>query len=397
MKVFSSLLIFILIVIIFIGTGFLILNQPKTEPIVSPLSLMPAVLSARHQLIPQKEVIGFLPFWTIKEEANFRYNLLTQIIYMGIEFDQQGEILQFRDGYLEPSWSHFNSERLSAVVRKAKESGTKTLLGIQSYDNQAIEMIINQPLKRKRVIQQILNLLDQKNFDGLNIDFEHGGISPSFAIVQNFTQFVRELTMAVKAKSKNKIVSIDVYADSLTRQRIYQIQTLGQIVDQIIIMGYDFHRPSSISTGPIAPLRSAAQSSKHNLTSVLADFYQVVPKEKLILAVPYYGYEWQTASKGFGALTYQGSGALATYKRTMELIESQKTELQWDTNSLTPWLVYEDGWRIKQIYFDNPRSLNYKYEAVNQAEIGGVAIWALGYDGPRTELWDLLKEKFHFD
>lgn len=394
-KGFSSLLILILIAIIFIGTGFFILNKPETESIVSPLSIMPAVLSAHYQLTTNREVIGFLPFWTIKEEANFRYDLLTQIVYMGVEFDQQGEILKFRNGYLEPSWSHFNSERLSAVIRRAKESGTKTLLGIQSYDNQAIEMIVNQPLKRRKVIQQTLNLLEQKNFDGLNIDFEHGGVSPSFTLVQNFTQFVKELTEAVKTKSKDKIVSIDVYADSLTRQRIYQIEVLSQIVDQIIIMGYDFHRPSSISAGPVAPLRSSTQDSKHNLTSVLAGFYQVVPKEKLILAVPYYGYEWQTASKSFGALTYQDSGALATYKRTMDLIESQEVELQWDSHSLTPWLVYEDGWKIKQIYFDNLRSLNYKYEAINQAEIGGMAIWALGYDGQRTELWELLKQKFH--
>jgi spore germination protein YaaH len=393
---FSSFLILTLIALIFAGTSFLIAEKAKPEPIISPLvPMIPRVLPAQHQLVSKKEVIGFLPFWTIKEEANFRYSLLTQIIYMGVEFDHRGEILKTRDGYLEPSWSHFNSERLSTVIRRAKESGTRVLLGIQSYNNEAIEMIINQPFRRKKVIQQTINLMEQKNLDGLNIDFEHGGVSPSFALVQNYTQFVQELTEAVKAKSADKIVSLDVYADSANRQRIYQIEVLGQIVDQIIVMGYDFHRPSSISAGPVAPLRSSIPESRHNLTSALADFYQIVPREKLILAVPYYGYEWQTTSKDFGALAYQNSGVLATYKRTMELIGNQETELRWDNHSLTPWLIYQDNGTIKQIYFDNPRSLDYKYETVNQAEMGGIAIWALGYDGQRTELWDLLKEKFH--
>lgn len=390
---FLNILGILFVCLLVASIGLLLSFEFRKEPLISPLASNPVILSAHQKPELKKEVIGFLPFWTIKEEPNFRYDLLTQIIYMGVEFDKEGNLVKTENGYLDPTWANFNSERLSAIIHKAKKAGAKVLLGIQCYNNDTLESIVNHPLRRKRVIEQALELLQQKNFDGINIDFEHSN-SPSSSTSQNFTRFVQDLTKAVKLKSPAYLVSIDVYADSLVKNRIYQVETISLFVDHIIIMAYDFHRANSISAGPVAPLRSAHPASYYSLTKTMADFYQAVPKEKLILAVPYYGYEWQTASEKFGASAYPGSGALATYKRVINLVEAQSVKINWDSISMTPWLVYKNGGQTKQIYFDNPYSLSLKYQLIKEADIAGVALWALGYDGQRPELWQLLEEKF---
>ena len=53
------------------------------------------------------------------------------------------------------------------------------------------------------------------------------------------------------------------------------------------------------------------------------------------------------------------------------------------------------GWR--QLYYDDAQSLAAKYDLVNRYDIRGAAIWALGYDGRRPELYAVLKDKFITD
>jgi len=367
------------------GFSYFFLFQKQS--FLSPLSSEKSFLKIAES---KKQVIGFLPFWTIKEEENFRYDTLDQIIYMGIEFDKEGQIVKRIDSYLEPGWSNFQSDRFSALIKKAKKKNTKIILGVQNYTNETIEEIIQNPIKRKRVISQTISLLDEKGLDGVNIDFEYNGTD--FPILANaFTGFVEEFDSALEKKDPQLLLSVDVFADSIRRNRIYEIDELSVFVDQIIIMGYDFHRAGSVSAGPVAPLRS---NSPYSILSVLNDYFEASEREKLILAVPYYGYEWPTLNENFGSPVFEGGGALATYKRTIALIEDENLKTNWDQTSMTPWLVYKDHGKTKQIYFENERSLSLKYSLVKQADLGGIAIWALGYDGERKELWDLLEKSF---
>ena len=65
----------------------------------------------------------------------------------------------------------------------------------------------------------------------------------------------------------------------------------------------------------------------------------------------------------------------------------------WDNESLTPWYAFYSGvWN--QGWYDDEESLALKYDMIREADLQGAGIWALGYDGSRTELWDCLEESF---
>ena len=53
------------------------------------------------------------------------------------------------------------------------------------------------------------------------------------------------------------------------------------------------------------------------------------------------------------------------------------------------------SWR--QLYYDDAQSLATKYDLVNQYDVRGIGIWALGYDGSRPELYAVIKDKFIVD
>lgn len=344
--------------------------------------------------IQPKEIIGFLPFWNFKEEENFRYHLLTQVAFFALEIDENGNIKKLKaDGTEEPGWTAYKSQKFGTIYRKAKNSGTKITLTIQAMKPDIIESIVNNPQNRKRAIDQTIEIIDQKNLDGVNIDFEYAG-APAYTTTKNFTQFIKEFNQALLLKNPHLTLSIDVFADSAAKVRIWDIPQIIEYVDHIIIMAYDFHRPSSRIAAPVAPIRGAPKLWQYDISKTLATFSKVAPLNKIILGVPYYGYEWRTTSTNRYATTYPNSGATATFKRIQSIIDENNPSFDWDEEAMSPRLIYYKNNNIQQIYYENETSLGIKYDLIHQSGLAGTAIWALGYDGSFPNLWNLLTEKF---
>ena len=161
-------------------------------------------------------------------------------------------------------------------------------------------------------------------------------------------------------------------------------------------MAYDFHRRSSTQAGPVAPLFAGEAAFDLDIHQNLRSFLSQVPKEKILLGVPFYGYEWQTESRLQKSNTFPETGATATYKRVQKILQ-KKDELQvqtgWDDAALSPYLSYIEDGEIWMIYYEDPTSISFKLEYVQQLDLAGIAIWALGYEGEHRELWDKIEER----
>ncbi len=79
---------------------------------------------------------------------------------------------------------------------------------------------------------------------------------------------------------------------------------------------------------------------------------------------------------------------------------------KWDSTEGVAWTVYRrknctakygcvNPWR--ELYYDDAKALGLKYDLINHYDLRGAGIWALGYDGTRTELYAMLKAKFITD
>lgn len=104
-------------------------------------------------------------------------------------------------------------------------------------------------------------------------------------------------------------------------------------------------------------------------------------KNKIIMAYPLYGYEWETFTAEFGSQIKRGWYQMASWKRTKELISEKNLEVNWDELSMSPWVTFEEEGKIRQIYFENERSLRAKLDLVKQNQLSGFGFWALGYEG----------------
>jgi spore germination protein len=198
-------------------------------------------------------------------------------------------------------------------------------------------------------------------------------------------------------KRLNIELSFCLYSSAANKPWLWDISALTPHVDHVVIMAYDFHRSSSSVAGPVAPVFGGKEHWDSDIVTHLKEFTSLVPPEKIILGVPFYGYEWETTSGHSRASVFPGTGSTASYNRVQELLKNQtQPDIQehWDELALSPYLTFTQNNRSHVIYYENQRSLSYKLDLVRDLQLGGVAIWALGYESESREPWDVIQQKF---
>jgi spore germination protein YaaH len=151
-------------------------------------------------------------------------------------------------------------------------------------------------------------------------------------------------------------------------------------------MTYDYTMPKSLSAGPNSPLRDLSGAFEHNILKNLAELTKTIPPKKILLGIPLYGYEWDTVATSKYAPT-ESRGVTASLERIEAMLAAKTLELVWDRNSLTPYGISTESGSISQIYFENDVSIRLKLDLVKSAGLGGIALWALGYDNNVSWLW----------
>lgn len=358
---------------------------PIPENYSAPLAQTKAYTNDR------KQVIGFLPSWSIAAGSNIYPEYMDQIIYFGLAMDEQGNIIK-SDAKNNPlvEWNYLNSEYFKELQASSKETNTKVTVAVRQFDNAKIYTLITNQTYTDNAATQLANLVDEYNLDGINIDFEY--FSPDDEpTLQFYNRFLETVTAKIREKNPSSLISIDVNATVVYNDNAYDMVKIGDVVDQIIIMGYDYHTPSSLYAGPVSPIDMT--EDKPSIRKTVQSLEGRVHKDKIILGIPFYGYEWQTVTEEPYSRVIPNTGATATYARVRELIASRDdVSLDFDKTTLSPRLIYKQNGLIKQIYYEDERSLLEKIKFVELNGLDGIAIWALGYEGDYIEPWHVIKE-----
>lgn len=384
-------LIFVLIVVLayFALTENINIKNQKfanTLPTITP----GIAIHISKQAIPiRKETIGFLPSWSVANKSKVYPENLTQIIYFGLTVNKDGNLIKYNEENLPVlEWTYFNSDYFTEIRKVASKSGTKVLLSIKSFDNETIDNVISSKTATNRLADQLLILVKQYDLGGVNIDFEYF-TDTTFPTAKYFANFLTELSSKLKNNNPESIVSLDVNATVVIKDKAYNMTEIAKSVDQIILMAYDYRQQNSTRAGPVSPING--DKNEHSILKSVESLSGRVPNDKLILAIPFYGYEWQTINKNNKSPVVPGTGALATYKRAMLLLEENDSITEhWDDISKSPWISFTQYGKIKQIYYENDKSIIEKINYSNENKFGGIAIWALGYEGDNPVLWEII-------
>lgn len=227
---------------------------------------------------------------------------------------------------------------IDTLIKKAHAKNVKVLASIAGGEPHPYYAFLLQDANRGMFINNLISLVERYQLDGIDVDIEGSDID------ENYEKFVSELAAALKPINKLLTAAIaTAYKDQLPDKALKQF-------DFVSIMSYD-------RTGPWEP-KEPGDHSPYSMAVEDLDYWHNVrnlPKEKLILGLPFYGY-------GFGPV--DSPVVSMDYKQITELYPGNNSS---DTLKMPGDII---------MYFNNIPAIKKKTElAIKNA--GGVMIWQL--------------------
>lgn len=350
----------------------------------------------------QRLVYGFLPYWQLHKTKFIHLDKLTDLAFFALEIEKSGNIKKFSDdGTLDPGYNQWrNSETLNKLILDAKDNNVRVSLTVISHVDEKSDYFLSCNSCWATFVEDVIEEMEYHDIKDLNLDFEYVGYTTKDNAIK-YSEFAGYVNDSLDEHFGDSFLVVSSFADSAVKPRITDVETLAPEVDALFIMAYDFHYSGSENAGPVSPINGKDVTTEYDISTMLRDYTANIPPSKLILGVPYYGYNWVTYPADSYATRIPGNDYIGysqsqTYEFVMETILNYRPTIQWDSLGQVPYFNYyssETG-SHRQVYFENVRSLALKYNLVKQNGLGGVGIWALGYDGGYQELWELLHQEF---
>lgn len=384
-----SLIVFVVIF------GWWVVRQPWWSPsLVSPLAALSYIQieDQRKDAFPRR-ILGFLPYWTMKEATIS--SQLTDIAYFSIALNADGSLRESANGERDLGLVRLQEEAFTEWIQQRHELGQRVHITVTMFDADEISALVSNKNYRTKAVNSLTQLVASYPFDGIQMDIEYAG-DVNDGLRHNYVELIKELDGELAKLDPRIELSVSLFASAASRYTFWDPAALHPYIDFLVVMAYDYHVRSSPVVGPVAPIFGRGTGRWENdVVSNMRDLLKQVPENKLVLGIPFYGYEWTSTSDKPGATTYPDSGATATYKRVAEILSDPKLKAteRWDEEALAPYVTYKENGLTQFIYYENTRSLSYKMDFVLQIGLQGIAIWALGYEGGRPELWDVIARK----
>jgi len=293
-----------------------------------------------------------------------------------------GEVIDSTKGVttISPTWYRINSKEgtlaslaSESYIEKAHGMGIEVWALVDNFDpNVDTYEVLSKTSSRERLINELIAEAIKYNLDGINIDFENLSVETG----PHYIQFLRELS--VKCRSNQIVLSSDTYVPA-SYSKFYDRQEQGAVLDYVIIMAYDEHHSKSEEAGSVASIGF--------LQKAIDDTLLQVPKEKLIMGIPFYSRLWKE-------YTELGNPALASEAVSMtsaeKTLEANKATKSWDQTTGQYYSEYEkDGAKYK-IWLEEEESIEAKMKLISEADLAGVASWRLGFEKP--SIWNVIQK-----
>lgn len=264
-----------------------------------------------------------------------------------------------------------------ALIAAARAAGVAPIMLLSTigedgtFNSEAARAVLENVELQQRLIEQLAELLQQKGYYGIDVDFEF--------IPENlgaeYAAFITRLREGIAPKSV--FVALVPKYSATQRGLLYEAHdyaALGTAADRALIMtyewGYTYGSPMAV-----AP--------KNEVRRVLQYAASVIPPEKILMGMPNYAYDWPLPfERGVTRATSLGNPEAAA------LAAEVGAEILFDARAASPHYTYRDEMGLREVWFEDARSVLSKLELVEEFRLKGVGIWNIMR--PFGQLWYLL-------
>lgn len=294
---------------------------------------------------------------------------LTYVSIFSYSFTEQGSLIALDDTeVIAESYANYVIPMMSI-----------TNIVDHAFSVELMHALLTNEALQKLTINSIINMMNEKGYKALNVDFEY---IPS-ALKLSYNSFLKQLAQAVHAE--------DYFISSALPPKLHSSQEEnedespdylihGQLIDFVIIMTYEW----GWTGGPpraVAPL--------NEIKKVMEYASSMIAPDKLMMSIPLYGYDW--------TLPFIEGESLATAiveQQALDLARRHHAIIEYDEVAQSPYFTYYDEHGKQHVvWFEDARSYQAKMNLVKSLNLRGISYWKLSMPAPIN--WVILSENFY--
>ena len=270
--------------------------------LIAGLIIPTSVVEAKYR----PEIGGWVPWWqdTLGTDDAEDHLRDLDILYPFV-FEVQS------DGTLEDK-GDLEERKWRSLIRQAEKRRVDVIPTLAWFDGENIHRILGDKKLREAHIEEIIEMVDDGDFDGVNIDYE----SKKAETIDYFSLFLEELEDELGRKDLTCTIEARTPAESLYREVPKDIKyandykAMNKYCDWVEIMAYDQQRAdlqlnSEKAGEPYMPVADIDWVEK-----VIKLAVKDIDRDKIMLGVPTYGREWELTVKPNWYADYRSQGAI---------------------------------------------------------------------------------------
>ncbi len=256
------------------------------------------------------------------------------------------------------------------VIWDARTEGVRPVLVLTPmgqdgrFNNRLITELFSNDRAVRRLIWQLMAVIEEKGYKGLDIDFEYvpsGDREP-------FAEFIRLCATVFGAFGISVSAALAPKTSDDQPGLLYEgidYRAIGEAADRVMLMTYEW----GYSQGPpmaVAPI--------HMVRRVVDYALGRIPAEKISLGIPAYGYDWP--------LPYERGRTRAVtlnIRQAIQLAIDHGSVIYFDELAKSPYFHYWQYGIRHEVWFEDVRSLRAKFELIREKKLTGSGFWQLMY------------------
>jgi spore germination protein YaaH len=293
---------------------------------------------------------------------------------------------------LVPAWYSVDGNGLvwggpdPSVLKTAAEHHVPVMPIVASAAQAELHKLFTTAAARNSFLASLLSECQKHGYSGFQIDFENVNWTDRDLL----SSLVADAAAALhKEKLQLTIATVPNAPGSAGQsgyshwlyanwRGAYDLKALGQSADLICLMTYD-QNTRWTQPGPVAGYPWTVENLEYAL--------QFVPKEKLSLGIPLYGYHWFAGDPGKDekpnpTAEYIGRQDIDQY------LAAYHPHVEWDSADRTAWFYfYRDDYH-EWVFYTDKRGFQERLNLVRERGLQGFCSWVLGAEDP--QVWSVL-------
>ena len=293
----------------------------------------------------------FISPWVLGETLPF----LTKIFVFSYGFTEDGDLIE---PWKDDTW----------LIDEAARRGVEPILTLTpmgeegTFNNFLASRIFRNLDAQQKLIWQLGEVMRSKGYKGVDLDFEYILAEDR----QLYVDFAARLAAVMHAFGYTVSAAVPAKTSADQKGLLYEgidFKGLGEVLDEIFIMAYEW----GYTYGPpmaIAPLYIVRQVVEYALTEV--------PREKLVLGIPNYGYDWPLPFVQ-GTTKARTTGNVEAVQRAIDF----GAEIFYDERAASPYFNYWQDSVWHQVWFEAVRSYRAKFDLIREFGLKGGGFWSV--------------------